>query len=468
MRPPPKPRHATIRSLRYPSTSEGPGEVIDREALILYFPSPKSVTGEDVLELHVHGGTATVRSVLSAIPQVHSKSQGQIRYAEPGEFTRRAFLNGRLDLAQIEALSDALDAETEQQRKAAVRGQSGKLGRKYDGWRTKLLHARAEVEALIDFSEDQHFDESPAELLSNVMALVGGIVESIRMHQDAGRCAELLRSGIKIALIGPPNAGKSSLMNLIVGREASIVSHEAGTTRDVVEASLDIQGYLCSFSDTAGFRSSVGDEAIGAVEMEGIRRARHRALESDIILVLASIEYDDLDRWTVHYDPGTLELAAQTPKAIVAVNKTDLVDRPQLETLLEDFRGKISAVKNLEDAPVLGVSCAACQFEDLENQSRGGLQRLVGSLVKTFTDMTELPANLQDLLGVTARQAQLLSDCRQHLETVLTEASPENKEDPDIVLVAENLRIAANFLAKLTGRGESGDIEEVLGVVFEK
>ncbi|KAF7560970.1 hypothetical protein G7046_g3171 [Stylonectria norvegica] len=267
---PPKPRYAAVRSLFDPQSPVGAPRVLDSEALVLYFPCPKTVTGEDVLELHVHGGPATVKAVLAAIPQCPSPQR--IRYAEPGEFTKRAFINNRLDLAQIESLSDTLAAETEQQRRAAVRGNSGALGRAYEAWRQQLLLARGEIEALIDFSEDQHFDEPQSELLSNVTEQVARMLHSIELHEKGSQRSELLRNGIRIALLGPPNVGKSSLMNLIVGREASIVSGEAGTTRDIVEASLDMRGYLCSFADTAGFRSTDPAKITGAVNLPMRRR----------------------------------------------------------------------------------------------------------------------------------------------------------------------------------------------------
>jgi tRNA modification GTPase len=268
-----KPRKATLRDLYDPSDSNN---VLD-SALVLHFPAPKTVTGEDILELHIHGGHATVKAVLAAIGQCQSKHT--IRYAEAGEFTRRAFQNDRLDLGQVEALSDALSAETEQQRRAAMRGNSGKLGRTYEEWRQLLLAARGELEALIDFSEDQHFDESPAQLMGNVTRQIGPILSAIRRHQAGSRCGELLKRGIRISLLGPPNAGKSSLLNIIVDREASIVNEEAGTTRDIVEVSVDIGGYLCVFADTAGLRSM----SVGAVEQEGIRRAKAKAKDSDLV-----------------------------------------------------------------------------------------------------------------------------------------------------------------------------------------
>ncbi|PQE09474.1 hypothetical protein CJF31_00004341 [Rutstroemia sp. NJR-2017a BVV2] len=465
-----KPRSATLRTLYEPS---GPtSNVLDSDALVLYFPHPKTVTGEDVLELHIHGGPATVKAVLGAIPKCASKTA--IRYAEPGEFTRRAFQNDRLDLAQVEALSDTLSAETEQQRRAAVRGNSGKLGRTYEDWRSQLLYARGELEALIDFSEDQHFDESPAELLSSVTAQVEVMLESIAAHESASHRGELLKKGIRISLLGPPNAGKSSLLNQIVGREASIVSQEAGTTRDIVEVSLDMRGYLCTFADTAGLRTqstlrdtrAEAELVIGSVEQEGIRRAKAKANESDIIIALASIEpCDDRPGWQIRHDHETFAIAARAPQALVVINKADAVAPATLSELLNDFQK--SQMRIINGVPVIAISCKDAQ----QSQSQGGIVTFVDQLVAIFSSMTSLPAELEDLLGVTERQRQLLLACSAHLLGFVNEARAERYDEEsecDIVLAAEHLRSAANCLARITGRGEAGDVEEVLGVVFEK
>lgn len=431
-----------------------------------------------MLELHIHGGPATVKAVLAAIPQCSSKYR--IRYAEPGEFTKRAFLNDRLDLARVESLGDILSAETEQQRRAAVRGNSGALARTYESWRKELLLARGEIEALIDFSEDQHFDESPTDLLHNVAKLVDNILRGIHLHQQGGQRSELLRSGIRIALLGPPNVGKSSLMNLIVGREASIVSGEAGTTRDVVEASLDIRGYLCSFADTAGFRSSdpVGPpDPVGAVELEGIRRAKQKAQDSDIVVVLASVENGPSGPFIL-YDQETLDIAAAAEAQLVVMNKRDVAEPGEFDRLLDQFRQRLGEKDpRLASVQLAAVSCKEASLTSsstLRNKDPGGIHALTEALVNTFSQMTEMPVDLQDLLGVTARQAQLLARCRAHLEGFMAEARPERGEDhhpgmeADAVLAAEFLRYAADCLARITGKGEAGDVEDVLGVVFEK
>ncbi|KAG8163198.1 hypothetical protein KVR01_006495 [Diaporthe batatas] len=474
----PKPRYATVRTLHDPD-HQNATNVLDSGALVLYFPAPNTVTGEDVLELHTHGGPATVKAVLGAIPRCQSVSDPMtsIRYAEPGEFTKRAFLHNRLDLSQVESLSDVLDAETEQQRRAAVRGNSGSRGKTYDSWREELLLARGEIEALIDFSEDQHFDESPRELLRNVTGMVRRILRSIDIHEMAGQRTELLRKGIRIALLGPPNVGKSSLMNLIVGREASIVSREAGTTRDIVEASLDIGGYLCTFADTAGIRTSAlsTDGAIGPVEEEGIRRARVKALGSDVIIVLASIERHMDGTHYINYDAETLQLAAKAEQHIIVVNKSDSVNKSILDSLLKDFASSIHTHAGTLAEPRI-ISCAKAndQTEYLDKNDPSGIHALTQTLVHRFEDLTSLPEDMQDLLGGTERQRQLLAQCRLHLEDFMLQAeaggleSDDLGDEPDIVLAAEHLRYAGDFLARITGRGDAGDVEEVLGVIFEK
>ncbi|KAK3296959.1 uncharacterized protein B0H64DRAFT_114649 [Chaetomium fimeti] len=478
---PPKPRYAGVRTLFEPGLADQSGaNIVDSDALVLYFPGPKTVTGEDVLELHVHGGSATVKAVLSAVRKC--SSPGKIRYAEPGEFTKRSFLNGRLDLAQIESLGDTLSAETEHQRRAAVRGNSGILGKTYDGWREQLLLARGEIEALIDFSEDQHFDESPTELLTNVTRLAEGIIRSIGLHKLGSQRSELLRNGIRIALLGPPNAGKSSLMNQIVGREASIVSAEAGTTRDIVEASLDIRGYLCSFADTAGIRTKMseflghhdgiaGPSTIGAIEQEGIRRARQKALDSDVIIVLASVEARESGSHQISYDVETLQLAAGAQQCLVVVNKTDVVSPESLKLLIRDFKSSVLAdIDGLGGLEPLTISCKAAVSPTAAGLTdAGGIHELTEILAESFSNLTSLPDDMQHLLGVTERQNQLLAECERHLDDFMAEARKSDPYGgPDIVLAAEYLRLAGLRLASITGRGESGDVEEVLGVIFEK
>ncbi|KAL5614532.1 hypothetical protein BROUX41_004635 [Berkeleyomyces rouxiae] len=487
-KPLPKPRYATLRALYDPRHDHGK-EVLDSSALVLYFPAPETVTGEDLVELHVHGGTATVKAILAAIPRCrpssspHRPMTHRVRYAEPGEFTKRAFMNGRLDLAQVEALSDVLSAQTEQQRHAAVCGSGGELGRQYEAWRQRLLGARAEIEALIDFSEDQHFDESPVELLSNVTKYVHQLLASIEQYKRGSARSELLRNGIRIAFVGPPNVGKSSLMNLIVGREASIVSSEAGTTRDIVEADLDISGYLCRFADTAGFRSAQetgSTNGIGAVEMEGIRRARLKAEGSDLVVVLAAVEpcghLESRNGFTIRYDTETMRLAAAAKSRAIVINKIDMVDSNVYQDLLARFKTDVlSAFPELHAADLISISCAQAEasntaMEPTLSNDPGNIHALTNRLVSSFKNMTSMPVDLQALLGVTERQRLLLNECTEHLHNFISvaQAQDDAEAEADIVIAAEYLRFAANCLAQIIGRGDTPDVEDVLGVVFEK
>ncbi|KAH7073610.1 tRNA modification GTPase mss1 mitochondrial precursor [Paraphoma chrysanthemicola] len=484
--PVPKARYASLRKLYSPHLPPSPATLLDSGALVLYFPAPNTVTGEDVLELHVHGGPAIVRAVLAAIPQcattsdLDAASQHHIRYAEPGEFTRRAFDNNRMDLPQIESLGETLSASTEQQRKLSVRGTTSSLATRYEHWRTLLLQARGELEALIDFSEDQHFDESPAVLCASVATQVRALRIQMEAHVENAMRGELLRNGISIALLGAPNAGKSSLLNCIVGRDAAIVSHEAGTTRDVVEVGIDLGGWLVKIGDMAGLRRAglVGAETVGAVEQEGIKRAKQRALESDVLIVVQDA--------TAEMDPEVIKTAKQCAdqgvNVVVAVNKIDQLDA--LTSTRSTLAMDIQHALGIPGDRVIFISCKASTTA--ASSDPGHIQAFITTLLDTFRDMTAAlvpdsdpePGVWQESLGATERQRVLLSECLGHLETFLTAVSPhaaasefqslDADEEVDIVVAAESLRFAAESLARITGRGDSGDVEEVLGVVFEK
>ncbi|KAF2002559.1 P-loop containing nucleoside triphosphate hydrolase protein [Amniculicola lignicola CBS 123094] len=496
--PLPRPRHATVRKLYAPHTPPSPSTLLDSGALVLYFPSPHTVTGEDVLELHVHGGPAIVRAVLAAIPQCclsanppsSPQSTAPVRYAEPGEFTRRAFTNGRMTLPQIESLGETLSATTEQQRKLSVRGTTSSLATRYETWRTLLLQARGELEALIDFSEDQHFDESPTVLCANVALQVERLRIQVGIHISNAVRGELLRSGISVALLGAPNAGKSSLLNRIVGREAAIVSQEAGTTRDVIEVGVDLGGWLVRLGDMAGLRRAgvVGGDAVGSVEKEGIKRAKQRALESNVLIVVHDA--------TATLDGEVIETAKQCVhmgvEVVVAINKIDRL--PPTSDALTEWKANIQSTLNVPSDRIHFISCREGSAPRTSASSlsgdEGNIQSFLQGLMTTFAEMTEAlapdstssasPDNSiwQESLGATERQRILLSECISHLEAFLTAVHatalplpvnvPHAHEEADIVVAAESLRLAAETLSRITGRGEGGDVEEVLGVVFEK
>ena len=409
---PPKPRYATVRTLYSPRQTPSPETILDSSALVLYFPSPRTVTGEDVLELHVHGGPAVVKAVLAGVAGCHPGNGGHtIRYAEPGEFTRRAFLNDRLDLTQVEALGDTLAATTEQQRRLSVRGAGNSLATRYDGWRELLLYARGELEALIDFSEDQHFDENPAQLCASVAKQVRELRRLLLVHSRNAVRGELLRNGIGISILGAPNVGKSSFLNRIVGREAAIVSQEAGTTRDVIEVGLDLGGYFCRLGDTAGLREAREEEAgradadaavIGRIEREGMRRAKERAAESDVVIVVLSLEQSAQDGTTVlTLDPEVVSTAAELIQTknnvLVAINKADVARGDALEsavqTALQAFPGltkdRIHLICCLEhDAGRTNPVRASSPTNDDHAEDPGGLQAFLRGLTHLFADLT--------------------------------------------------------------------------------
>jgi len=496
----PKPRYAAVRSL-----FDQQGQVLDSEALVLYIPAPKTVTGEDVLELHIHGGPAIVKAVLAAIGKCSTTNR--VRYAEPGEFTRRAFLNDRMDLTKVEALGDTLSAVTEEQRRLSVQGTVSGLAARYESWRQSLLAARGELEALIDFSEDQHFDESPAELVSSVAVQVRALNDLIVYHSSNAVRGELLRNGITLSLIGAPNVGKSSLLNQIVGRNAAIVSHEAGTTRDVVEVGIDLGGFFCRLGDTAGLRSSSrkgqhNGTVIGDVEKEGMRRARENAEQSDVVILVICVEAGSAE-----YDPRLFiddevlqtarDLLVTGKNLIVAVNKMD--NNPQQDATRNVVTQVQTLLPQVAQSRIFCISCKDATARSTSSSASvsasadpGNLQRFATGLIDLFKDITNplSPAHdtssasmWQESLGATERQRVLLDECSFHLTNFLDqvdtaaaigdglEKSTESgldEADFDIVVAAESLRAAADCLAKLTGRGHVGDVEEVLGVVFEK
>ena len=266
--PRPKPRFAAFRTI----TDPGSGEVLD-QALVLWFPAPKSETGEDMAELQVHGGRAVVAGVFEAIGGIEG-----CRLAEPGEFARRAFENGKLDLTGVEGLADLIDAETAAQRRQALRQADGALARLYGGWRADLIEALALLEAAIDFSDEGDVARD-AEAMSRER--FAALRDAIARHLDDGHRGELVRDGFQVVLAGAPNSGKSSLLNALARRDVAIVSEEAGTTRDIIEVKLDLEGLPVVVSDTAGIR-----EAAGKVEQEGIRRALQRAGQADLVVWL--------------------------------------------------------------------------------------------------------------------------------------------------------------------------------------
>ncbi|PWC84578.1 tRNA uridine-5-carboxymethylaminomethyl(34) synthesis GTPase MnmE [Azospirillum sp. TSO5] len=399
-RPLPAPRRAVLTKLRDPRT----GDALD-DALVLRFTAPASFTGEDVVELHLHGGRAVVTGVIEALATLPG-----LRLAEPGEFTRRAFENGKLDLTEAEAVADLIDAETNAQRRQALRQMEGALGKLYDGWRERLTRALAHIEADIDFAED----DLPGGVADAVRPVIAGLADEIAAHLDDGGRGERLREGLHIAIVGAPNAGKSSLLNAIARRDAAIVSARAGTTRDIIEVHLDLGGYPVVLADTAGLREAAADE----VEEEGIRRARDRAARADVkVAVFDATTLPDLD-------PATLDLIDRD--TVVVFNKTDLATDTDLRPDL---------------APIL-----------VSAHTGTGLKTLVEKLTAFSADRLAI-GSAPSL--TRARHRAALMECRESLLRALDAPLPE--------LAAEDVRLASRALGRITGRV---DVEDLLDVIF--
>jgi tRNA modification GTPase len=398
----PEPRRAVLARVRDPGT----GDEIDA-GLILWFPGPKSETGEDMAELQLHGGRAVVAAALAALGRLEG-----FRLAEPGEFTRRAFANGRLDLTEVEGLADLIYAETEAQRRQAYRQVGGSLGRQAEAWRTRLIEALALVEAGIDFSDEA---DVPEGLVASALAAARTLRDEIVAVLADDRRGERLRDGLTVAIAGPPNAGKSSLLNRIARREAAIVTPFPGTTRDVIEVHLDLDGYPVTLLDTAGIRA-----AEDPVEQEGVRRAQARASAADLVL------------WVIDAADvvvGRPEAAADARPLWTVRNKIDLLD---------------SGSQRLPAAP--GEYAVSAR-------TGRGFEVLISAL-SGFVRDTFMAG--EDVLVTRERHRAALEEVVGALDRAQAAGGRED-------IVAEELRLAARALGRLTGRV---DVEDVLDVIF--
>ena len=405
----PEPRKAALVRVRDP----GNGETID-EALALWFPAPRSETGEDVAELQLHGGQAVIAGVLDALGRIDG-----CRMAEPGEFTRRAFENGQLDLTAVEGLADLIAAETPAQRKQAFRQLKGLIGDRAEAWRHRLIGALALVEARIDFADEA---DVPEDLIGPAVHAAQQLRSEIVEALAGGGRGERLREGLVVAIAGPPNAGKSTLLNRLARRDVAIVSPYPGTTRDVIEVHLDLDGYPVTLLDTAGIRDSAEP-----VEQEGVRRARERAADADLVLWVIDGSAEDRR--------GFPEKKLDASKIWLVVNKIDLTPS----------RGR-GAVKN-EYRFICSISASTGAGMDLL------LGRLAGFAGEYF-------ATVEAGIVTRARHRHLFEETVAALDRALAEAAKPGEHEE---LVAEELRSAATALGRVTGRV---DVEDILDVIF--
>jgi tRNA modification GTPase len=397
----PSPRLAHVATLR-----DTDGSALD-ESVTLWFPAPHSATGEDVAEFHVHGGRAVIAAMFDALGAIDG-----LRPAEPGEFTRRAFENGKLDLTEAEGLDDLIHADTDRQRRQALRHLKGLLGAKAETWRQQIIAASALIEAGIDFSDE---GDVSTELVAPALKKISALKSEIEETLISSAQSERLREGLTVAIAGPPNAGKSTLLNRLARREAAIVSPHAGTTRDVIEVHLDLDGYPVTLIDTAGVRDTVDP-----VEQEGVRRARDRARTSDLVL------------WLVDAN----DKAASPPQS-------------------EGDHAPVWIVRNKVDLVAGEKDAARAQF-DISAARGDGVVELIAALV----------SYAQDYFG--AGEMALVSRARHRTllrETVDALDRAGRSVDRGDELLAEELRIAIHSLGRLTGRV---DVEDILDVIFRE
>lgn len=431
----PKERIASLRKLYSPESN-----VLLDEAITLYFKAPRTYTGEDILELYLHGGTAIIQSVLNSIKSLHNPSQGiHLRYAEKGEFSQRAFFNGKFDLTEIEGIREMIDAETESQRVSALASIKGDNKHQFLEWRTEIVNNIAFLTTLIDFGEEHDLEEV-AGLLNSVDNNINNLRKEIIEYLTKVKGSTILMKGIKLILVGPPNAGKSSLLNSVTNKDAAIVSDIAGTTRDVIDIPIDINGYKIIIGDTAGIRSEVFSDKI---ELEGVRRAKLRALGGDIILILIPLTDCQASDVSTLVEQAKI-LKSNGKRVLLILNKEDLLsDNAKKEAV--DFYSHQFCL-NLDEIHL--VSC----------KNGKGITFLLTSLTDMFKSITL--SEVTDPISLSERAQDLL----QNDVIYAFDQFKIFKELDDVVLASESLKQAADGIGKITG--EAIGLDEVLGVVF--
>jgi tRNA modification GTPase len=436
----PEPRKAALAQVRGPV-----GDVID-QALVLWFPAPHSETGEDVAELQLHGGRAVIAGVLSALSHIEG-----LRPAEAGEFTRRAFENGKLDLTAVEGLADLVMAETEGQRRQAFRQMTGALGNRAERWRSQLIQALALVEARIDFSDEA---DVPQDLVTPALQIARTLEGEIASSLADGRRGERLREGLVVAIAGPPNAGKSTLLNRIAKREAAIVSPHAGTTRDVIEVHLDLDGLPVTVLDTAGIR-----ETDDPVEREGVTRARTRAAGADLVLwVVDAAESARLSQaelrptspstWLIRNKIDTLQRdnkRNESSKQYIGKNEQNFLTNKPLKNMVSERLTKRNELEFSTNELIFDTSALTGE----------GFDGLLAGLARYAADFL---SGAESGLVTRERHRRALEDALAALRRALA-ADLAVRED----LLAEELRTVARALGRLTGRV---DVEDILDVIF--
>ena len=404
----PAPRYAHYASIQSPS-----GELID-QALVLFFKGPASATGEDTAEIHLHGSPVLGRMVMEMLDEMQ-----HFRLADPGEFTRRSFFNGKLNLDQAEGIADIIDANTVSQHQQAIKQLDGALSLKTDGWRQSMISIAAELAALIDFADEDLPEDVAQKMADQLQALIG----DLELALTKGQQGMIRRDGIKIALVGKPNAGKSTLLNHLIGDDRAIVSPEAGTTRDLVEVAMDINGVYVTLTDTAGLRQDAG-----LVESEGVRRAIKAAKEAQLVLLLVDAnDHDPFATYQALLAEIDVPTDANNQRVIPLLSKSDLIKTQGL----------------LPEWPMISVK---------EGQGLAALDQLINEQIEAILPEGEAP--------VLTRQRHMnhVKDALGYLQDACRHNPQESPE-----LMAEDLRLAVSALGRISGHV---DVEDLLDHIF--
>ena len=404
----PAPRYAHYASIQSPS-----GELID-QALVLFFKGPASATGEDTAEIHLHGSPVLGRMVMEMLDEMQ-----HFRLADPGEFTRRSFFNGKLNLDQAEGIADIIDANTVSQHQQAIKQLDGALSLKTDGWRQSMISIAAELAALIDFADEDLPEDVAQKMADQLQALIG----DLELALTKGQQGMIRRDGIKIALVGKPNAGKSTLLNHLIGDDRAIVSPEAGTTRDLVEVAMDINGVFVTLTDTAGLRQDAD-----LVESEGVRRAIKAAKEAQLVLLLVDAnDHDPLATYQALLAKIDVPTDTNNQRVIPLLSKSDLIKTKGL----------------LPEWPMISVK---------EGQGLAALDQLINEQIEAILPEGEAP--------VLTRQRHMnhVKDALGYLQDACRHNPQESPE-----LMAEDLRLAVSALGRISGHV---DVEDLLDHIF--
>ncbi len=399
----PNPREATKRKFNYIDTNE----LID-EGILLWFPGPNSYTGEDLAEFHIHGSRAVINALHNTISKIKN-----CRLAEPGEFTKRAFQNGKINLLKAESIADLISSETEIQRKQALKIMSGKSSDKFNSWREKLLKILSHIEARIDFPDE----DLPKNIITDIQKISKDVLSEVQKTLKDQKVGERIREGFKIAIVGPTNAGKSSLLNYLSKRDVAIVSEIAGTTRDVIETHLNLDGYPVVVSDTAGIRDSKYE-----IEKKGIKLALNKADDADLKLVI-------IDAKTKNFSNTIKKLMDKN--ALLVINKSDLV-KGKLNNKFKKYNHILISIK-----------------KDLN------LNKLI---LKIKNKLKNKFISNEDILITRERHRKNLENCAEHLKKF-----QESRATKDVGKAAEDLRLATRHLGMIVGKV---DVEELLGSIF--